>query len=171
MCSYDTRQASLHPPFPSFSSPFGGALPFFEAFQGLFPSNPGRSGSSLLVLFTNSTRLSQALDEGIFSLELSSMSRNLSRSASSLLSCCCSCAMFLSVFKEKIPSSKACESLVEFVNKTSKDDPLLPGFEGNNPWIASKKGSAPPNGEEKKRKGWMQRVLPVVVTIPLYSFL
>jgi len=55
--------------------------------------------------------------------------------------------------KEKIPSSKACESLVEFVNKTSKDDPLLPGFEGNNTWIQSKKGSAPPNGEEKDGKG------------------
>lgn len=41
--------------------------------------------------------------------------------------------------REKIPSSKACESLVEFVNKHSKEDPLLPTFEGSNSWTDTRK--------------------------------
>jgi len=40
--------------------------------------------------------------------------------------------------KEKIPSSKACESLVSFVLQQAKEDPLMPGYEGFNPWTSAK---------------------------------
>lgn len=52
--------------------------------------------------------------------------------------------------KEKIPSSKACESLVEFVNKNAKDDPLLPGSEIQNPWVNAKKPAPGQEGKEGK---------------------
>lgn len=39
--------------------------------------------------------------------------------------------------EDRVPASKACENIVEFVNKNAKEDPLLPGCE-NNPWTSNK---------------------------------